>query len=237
MSTNPSISELTQDNASALYESSIPVILSSVDTDAADAVQNLGLAHQARLSRLTRTAASATAQYGAGSTQAVAAQASVTATKATISRIALVNRQVTTPEPTVTATGWALYGRVYDSNLNPLSSYTVFLVDGEKNYLSAYGFAYTDSTGYFLLNYAGSAASGAATQTGATAQPAASSTELYLQVADANANPVFLSATAFQPAAGNATYQVVTLPAGTPTLGDPPAAVRTVALPPVNKKG
>jgi len=230
------ISELTPDNASAQLKSSLPVILSSADTDAADAVQNLGLVKQARLSQLTRVATNDTAQYGAGSAQATAAQNSVAATQSGISRITLLNQQVTTPEPTVTASGWALHGRVYDSNLKPLPGHTVFLVDGEKKYLSAYGFAYTDSTGYFLINYPGNAAGGAETQTDNTAQQATTSTELFLQIADTKARPVFLSTTAFQPAIGNATYQAVTLTAGEPALGDPPAAVRAVALPPVDQK-
>jgi hypothetical protein len=241
--TTPCIRELTQDAASALLESSKPVILSSADGYATDAAANLGLVQQARLSQFTRAAATATAQYGAGSKQAVAARNSVTATQSAISRITLVNQQVTTPAPTVAATGWALHGRVYDSNLSPLPSYTVFLVDGDKSYLSTYGFAYTDNTGYFLLNYAGNAAGTAGAPTegtdasaGGGAQPVNALPEYYLQIADTKANPVFLSTSAFLPSVGAATYQVVTLPAGEPALGDPPAEVRAVALPPVDKK-
>jgi hypothetical protein len=253
------ISDLTPDSASAQVDSSLPVILTSADTDAATTIQNLGMVQQARLSRLSRIAASSTGQYPAGSTQVTAAQAAVTSTQSAISRINLVHQQVTTPAPVVTASGWTLHGRVYDNNLNPLSGYSVFLVDSQKNYLSAYGFAYTDSTGYFLISYAGSTTATTATQpaTGApaqpattaptqptagapapagTAMPAATAMELYLQIADTKANPALLSATAFQPVVGNATYQVVTLPAGEPALGDPPAQVRAVALPPIDKK-
>ncbi len=235
MNTTTSTNDPTMDSASTQLNSSIPVIVASADTDAADAVQNLGLVKQARISQLTRVAVNAVAQYGAGSKQATAAQAAVTATQTAVSRLTLLNQQVTTPAPTVTVTGWALHGRVYDSNLNPLSSYTVFLVDGEKNYLNAYGFAYTDTTGYFLINYAGSAPT-TGTQSGGTTPEATASTQLFLQIVDAKASPVFLSATAFQPSVGNATYQVVTLPAGEPALGDPPKAIRAVALPPAVKK-
>jgi hypothetical protein len=48
--------------------------------------------HQARLAQLTRTAASITARYGAGSPQATAAEAKVTASKATIARVATVSQ-------------------------------------------------------------------------------------------------------------------------------------------------
>src|ERR1700691_496611 len=134
------ISDLTPDSASAQVDSSLPVILASADTDAATTIQNLGLVRQARVSRLTRVAASATGQYGATSRQAAAAQAAVTSTQSAASQIKLVHQQATTAAPPVTANGWAVHGRVYDNNLNPLSGYSVFLVDGQKNYLSAYGF-------------------------------------------------------------------------------------------------
>ena len=49
--------------------------------------------------------------------------------------------------------GWALHGRVFNTQLQPISGLTVFLVDASKTYQQAYGFAYTDDTGYFLLNY------------------------------------------------------------------------------------
>jgi hypothetical protein len=53
---------------------------------------------------------------------------------------------------------------------------------------------------------------------------------LFLQVADAIANPVLLSETAFVPVIGKATYQAVTLPSGAAKLGDPPGELRSVAM-------
>jgi len=216
--------------------SNLPILLASADKIAAEAVQHLGLVKQARVAQLTRVATTATATYGAGSTQATAAQSEVAATQISVSRIAVVHQQATTPEPTVTKTGWALHGRVYDTNLKPLTGYSVFLVDGQKKYLSAYGYAYTDRTGYFVINYSGSPAVGSANQGGEQgtiepSQPATSAGDLYLQVVNANAEPVYLSATAFQPHVGSATYQVVKLPAGEPKLGDLPSAVRNVVMP------
>lgn len=57
-----------------------------------------------------------------------------------------------------------------------------------------------------------------------------------MQVADANANPVLLSEKAFVPVVGQATYQAVTLPAGAKKIGDPPAQLRSVSLPPIAAK-
>ncbi len=237
MATTPPTIDLTPDSASAQLDSSIPVILTSADTDAVDAIQNLGLIKQARVSQLTRVAVNANAQYGSDSPQAVAAQSTVAATTAIVTNISLLDQQASTPAPTVSSTGWALHGRVYDSNQKPRSGHTVFLVDVEKNYLSAYGFAYTDTTGYFLISYPGTAPAGAGTQMETPAQPTAAAVDLYLQIADTSANPVFLSTTAFQPIVGAATYQVVNLAAGEPALGDPPTSVRKVALPPAQKNG
>ena len=235
MDTTSPTSDLTPDSASAQLDSSVPVILTSADSDTVDAIQNLGLIKQARVSQLTRVAVNASAQYGSSSPQAAAAQSAVAATTSTVERISLLGQQASTPAPTVTANGWALHGRVYDSNNKPLSGQTVFLVDVEKNFQSAFGFAYTDATGYFLINYPGSGAADAGSQKGPSAQPSPQAAELFLQIADTNANPVFLSTAAFQPVMGTATYQVVTLAAGEPALGDPPAPVRAVGFPPAGK--
>jgi hypothetical protein len=246
-------------------------VATDADTRTAAGVATLGLVQQARLSRLNRAAATAVATYGQGSSQAAAAQEAVAATQTASSRLTMLHQQLTTTPPTVATAGWALHGRVYDSNLNPLASYTVFLVDSQNNYLSDCGFSYTDATGYFLINYDGTAAtpqSSTASQTSAGApagQPtstpssttsgsssqdstssgssAQSSTtpaaaqdaappQAFLQIADDKANPVLLSTTAFEPSTGQATYQMVTIPAGAAPLGDPPAQVRAAALPP-----
>jgi len=231
MSTSTLPTGITVESAASLIESGIADALTSADSTAADNVQSLGLLQQAKLSRLTRSATTATAQYGANSSQATTALAAVAASQTTIARVAVVQQKVTTPAPTVTSTGWALHGRVYDATLKPLAGHSVFLVDSQKAYQSDYGFAYTDSTGYFLLNYAGPAT---ATKTDASATSAAP--DLYVQIANTMAKPVYLSTAAFQPAVGSAAYQTVTLPAGEPALGDLPPDVRAVALPPLDQK-
>jgi hypothetical protein len=45
-----------------------------------------------------------------------------------------------------------------------------------------------------------------------------------------------LSQAPFVPVVGAATYQAVTLPPGASKLGDPPAELRSVALPPIAAK-
>lgn len=227
-------------------------VTSAADVQAATSVSTLGLIQQARLSNRNRAVTLAEAQFGKNSTQATAASQAVTATKAASARINVLSQQVSTAQPSVAATGWALHGRVYSSALAPLAGYAVFLVDAQKSYQSNYGFAYTDETGYFLISYNGGTVAGqqpaggdapvsgtsgeAAPQPVPAATAASVTTQLFLQVADANANPVLLSEKAFVPVVGQATYQAVTLPAGAKKIGDPPADVRSVAMPPINVK-
>jgi len=227
----------TSQNPSDELNAPSQAVVSAADTQAGGAVSTLGLIQQARLSNQNRTVTLAVATYGKDSKQATAATQAVTATTAASARLTILSQQVNTPPPTVAATGWALHGRMYSSDLAPQASYAVFLVDAQKNYLSAYGFSYTDATGYFLISYSGSAVGQDASAQPAPAAPGASSTtQMFLQVADSNANPVLLSETAFVPVVGQATYQVVTLPAGAAKLGDPPAELRSVALPPITAK-
>ena len=226
--TSPTVAEINNTVASEL---------STADSTATQGVQILSSINQARLAQKTRTAASITARYGAGSPQAVAAEAAVTASKATVARVAVINQQVSTAAPQVSATGWALYGHVYNAQLQPASAYTVFLVDAKKTYQGAYGFSYTDSTGYFQINSAGDPASSQSqsqsSQQASAAAPA--SPQLFIEIANSNALPVYLSTTAFQPTVGTATYQNITLPAGEPPIGDPPPEIRRIALPPTGR--
>jgi hypothetical protein len=207
--------------------------LAGADSIAAERVQSLQWVHQARAAQLSRTAATLKAQLGADNAEVKAAEAAVAAANTTAARVSLLHRQLTTVDPQVSKNGWALHGRVFDAQLQPVSGFTVFLVDANKTYQQAYGFAYTDDTGYFLLQYAGpsSAQSKSEPAIQADAQP-----QLFIEIADTNALPVHLSATHLQPAAGTATYHNIALPEGDPALGDPPPEIRNVALPPPKKK-
>ena len=179
----------------------------------------------ARVSSLKRAVTTAVATYGADSAQATAANQAVTTAQAMTGQLQVVSQKASTTPPVVASTGWALHGRVYDANLNPQERYTVFLVDAQKNYLSDYGFSYTDATGYFLLQYQG-----------APAPDSAAAPQAFVMVCDTNANPVLSSSAPFVPVTGQATYQVLTLPASGQSLGDPPAAIRAVAMPTTTSK-
>jgi hypothetical protein len=184
--------------------------------------------HKARAAQLSRTAATLKAQYGPNDPGVKSAEAAVAAANVDAALVAVVHQQVTTPEPQVASSGWALHGRVFDPELKPVSGFTVFLVDAAKAYQQAYGFAYTDDTGYFLLNYAGSDPASREKSATATQAPAA---DLFIGIANEKALPVHLTTTAFQPVERAATYQNIMLPGGDKAIGNPPPEIRDIALP------
>jgi hypothetical protein len=194
-------------------------IVSGADTLTAQRAQTLSRVQQARVTRANRNASAAAAQYGSGSTQASAAQAAAKSAAAISARVAVFHQQAATTAPTVPENGWVLHGRLYDSALQPVAAASVYLVDSTKAYQSAYGFAYTDDTGYFSLSYAGNA--------GAAAPPT-----VYLAAANAKAEPVYLGTTAAPITPGAATYQNIGLATANTPIGDPPAAIKKIALPP-----
>ena len=216
MDTAPSSNQTNSSDASQAADQ-LKTTLALADTRVNQGIQTLGLVHQARLSQAARTAAALAAQYGANDPRVRAAQAAVTATKTTIARVSMVRQQAAAPVVQVAKGGWALQGHVLSAQLQPAAKFTVFLVDANKTFLQQYGFAYTDETGYFLINYAGGQAS--------------SASQLFIEVANTDANPVYLSSTAFQPVPGSATFQNIVLPEDGQPIGDPPEAIRAVALP------
>ena len=189
--------------------------LASADAGSSQTLLNLKMVHHARLSQLQRAAATLKKQLGPDDPSVKAAEAAVRVGSAKIARISVVHQELDTPPPQVAAEGWALQGRVYSSDLKPHAKYTAFLVDGQKTYQEAYGFVYTDDTGYFLFNVGG----------------AKTTPPLFLAMTNTKGEPVYLSTTPFQPTPGSATYQSVTLPSGAQPLGDPPQAIRDIALP------
>jgi hypothetical protein len=224
---NTTASDLPPDASQISGE--LTAALASADSTAAVRVQNLQWVHQARLSHLSRTAASLKAQYGADDPGVKAAEAAAAAANVAAARVSMVHQQLTTVDPQFALNGWALHGRVFSAQLQPVSGFTVFLVDAAKTYQQAYGFAYTDDTGYFLLKYAGPDSESQDRSQMAT--QAAAVPQLFIEVADTKALPVHLSTTAFEPVVGAATYQNITLRDGDHAIGDPPPEIRNIALP------
>lgn len=197
--------------------------------DAADAayaqgVSNLGLVQGARLSQLRRGADDLASRYGAADPRVVAAQASVQASTLRAARIDAIGLQAATPAPQVPARGWVLHGRVFDATLKRVARLTVFLVDAQKTFQQGYGFSYTDDTGYFSIVFAG------AEKKDAAAVP------LFLEILDAQRQPIHLDSTALPLATGSVTYLDVVLSNDRAPLGEPPTQARDTAMPPARSK-
>lgn len=199
--------------------------LASADAGATETLSNLKTVHQARLNQLKRTAATLLQQYGPNDPTVKAAEASVAVGVARLARISAVHEQVATTPPQVSATGWALHGRAFNPDGQPVAKLTVFLVDASKTFQEQFGFAYTDSTGYFLINYGGNPAAAKA--------KSANNRALFVQIADAAEKPIYLATAPFQPTPGSVTYQNITLAAVDSPLGDPPPVIRRTAFPKV----
>jgi hypothetical protein len=247
MSTNQSSQSTSLPPGAEELGTEVQNTFNSADTLAAQQLDQLRLVQQARLSRMSRELAQAKAQKPPDSQAVQTAQAAVDAATVTAGRVAMAQQQSTTSDPQVAPDGWALHGRVVDSGLTAVSGFTVFLVDSENTYQQALGFAYTDDTGYFLIHYAGpqgaakSQADNTSSSTRASEQTtpkgsggasqSGSAPQLFLEIANASAQPVFLSQVAFQPVTGGAIYQNIILAPGSQPIGDPPQAIRDVALP------
>jgi hypothetical protein len=144
--------------------------------------------------------------------------------RATVARVAMLKQRITAQAPTVPATGWGIYGTVYNSSSAPVEGYSLYFVDSTNTYQNTYGIAYTQADGSYQFVYAGPPAG-----------QAAPTTTLYLQVANTNGDPIYTSSTAFTPTTGLATYQAITLPVGEKPLGKLPLVLRQVTLPAVEK--
>jgi hypothetical protein len=202
-----------------------PKAVLQADSTSASGLQQLSQMHQARLAQVTRIAATITKQAGTGSAQATAAQAVVTSSQATVARVEMLKQRVTASAPAVPATGWGIYGTVYNSSNTPVQSYSLYFVDSTNTYQNTYGVAYTQADGSYQFVYTGPPAG----------QTAPTMPTLYLQVANASSYPIYTSATAFVPTMGTAAYQAITLPVGEKPLGKLPIVLRPVTLPVVDK--
>ena len=129
----------------------ITTALQSSDQQSASSLQTLSLVHQARISQVTRYSAAVAAHFGAGSAEATAAQAALTASQAVAVRSDIVNRQLSMAVPTVPAGGWVLYGSVQDATGAPVAAQTVFFANAQGTFESEYGYAYTDDTGSYSI--------------------------------------------------------------------------------------
>ena len=206
MSTSTKASPLT----AAQLDSSLGAALGASDDGVAQAIRNLGMVQQARVTQLAREAA-ALKQDGADDAELQTAETALGAAKARTAAINVAYLEANTPAPEVTEGGWVLHGRVFDADRQPAPGLTVFLVDQAKQFQEQFGYAFTDATGYFQIAYAGEAQ-------GRTSKDI----PLFVTVSNAKRQTVYLGTDPFKPEPGSTTYQNIFQQAGGAPLGDAP---------------
>lgn len=183
---------------------------SQLDPLTAQQLSRLTLVRQARINQQQREAAALTARYGATDSGVVALNAAIGGQQSVAALLSVTRDLATTTAPAVPAHGWVLNGRVRDHQLQPIATLSVCLVDEQKSWLRAYGYAYTDATGYFTLS-----------NTLAESAPAPSPLSAYLEILNSAGQPIYLDSAAFTLGAGASLYRDIVLARQTP-LGNPP---------------
>ena len=208
----------TNEASSATLSKHFNAALTNAGTATKAGISNIALVHKARLSQQTRYANQLQQEYGAGDAGTKAAVAKAAATKLTVARVTAVYKRTATTAPAVTAPGWALYGHVYNASAQPLARLTIFFVDANRAFQRQPGFTYTDASGYYLLQ--------------SSSAPEAA-VPLYIEIANAEGQPIYVDSTSRSPVSGQAVYGDITLASQTP-IGDPPAPVRATGFPPTS---
>ena len=186
----------------------------SMDSQTAQQFNGLAQIRQARASQLQRQVASLTATYGATDPRVVAAKASLQNQQTFANRLGLVSTTTSTTAPTAPANGWVVYGRVRNADLTAAPQLTVFLADQSRAWLSNYGYAFTDQTGYFTLSYAPPAS-------GKKQAKATDALTAYLEVSNAACKLMYIDASPMSIETGAVVYRDIVLSAKVP-LGTPP---------------
>lgn len=112
-----------------------------------------------------------------------------------------------TVTPLVSAEEWAIHGHVRSKDFSPAPDLTVSLVDGQGQWLRAFGFACTDARGYFQL----STSIGAAQPPDPTALPRL---QAHLRVTDADKKELNRGEEALPVTPGSVHYREIVLKGG-----------------------
>jgi hypothetical protein len=186
---------------------------SNIDAQTAQQLTGLTQIHQARLNQQQREAAVLTTEFGADDADVTALNASIGVQHSFTSVLAVTRDIATIAAPTVPTNGWVLHGHVRDKKLLPIAKLTVCLADEQKNYLSAYGYAYTDATGYYIITY-----------TPDPSAPAPAPLSAYLEIMNSSGQAIYIDSTAFTLNPGTSLLRDLMLASQTPLGGPPPGA-------------
>jgi hypothetical protein len=191
----------------------------SIDSQTAQQLTGLTQIRQARLSQQQREAATLATEFGADDADVVALNTSIGVQQSFTSVLAVTRDIATIAAPTVPTNGWVLYGHIRDNKLQPIATLTICLADEQKNFLSAYGYAYTDTTGYYILTY-----------TPDPSAPAPAPLSAYLEILNSSGQAIYIDSAAFSLNPGASLLRDLMLTSQTP-LGGPPPGTPPVKIP------
>ena len=187
---------------------------SNIDAQTAQQLTTLTFVRQARVNQQQRELATLTTEFGSTDSDVVALQSSLKVQQSVASVLGVVRDIATKAAPAVPTNGWVLQGHVRDGSLLPVAKSTVSLVDQQKNLLSAYGYAYTDTNGAYTLTY-----------TPATSTPAPAPLSAYLQISNSSGKAIYIDSAAFTLNPGATVTRDLMLTSQTP-LGTPPGKAK-----------
>lgn len=191
----------------------------NLDPQTAQQLTGLTQIRQARLSQQQRQAATLATEFGADDADVVTLNASIGVQQSFSSVLGVARDIATIAAPTVPTNGWALHGHIRDNKLQPIATLTVCLADEQKNFLSAYGYAYTDDTGYYMITY-----------TPDPSTPAPAPLSAYLEILNSSGQAIYIDSAAFTLNPGTSLLRDLMLTSQTP-LGGPPPGTPPVKIP------
>jgi hypothetical protein len=197
----------------------------NVDTENAQQLTNLAFVRQGRVNQLQREAAALATEFGAADAAVVTLNDSIKVQQSLTSVLGATRDIAATPSVTVPKNGWVLQGHIRDGGLSPIATLSVCLVDEQKNFLSAYGYAYTDDTGYYIITY-----------TPDPAAPTPSPLTAYLEVLNSSSQAIYIDAASFTLNPGTNLTRDLMLASQTP-LGTPPGTTPTKTPKPKRSTG
>jgi len=141
-------------------------VTASITAQVPQQFATMAAVRQARINLFQRQLTALQSQPGANAQTVATLQSSIQSQKLSLAALSAVNTQAATPAPPVPAHGWVLYGRITDTNSQPVPKLTVSLTNQERTWLRQYGYAFTDANGNFSLTYAPASAAGTGTVPG-----------------------------------------------------------------------
>jgi hypothetical protein len=177
----------------------------------ADELGRLAGVRRAREASLKREEARLAKKHAAGHPRRAYIAGRLAANAGFVRDLDLEASRARTDIPKVAPNGWAVHGYVRDKDLKPVAGLTVALYDGRANWVEQFGYACTDSNGYFRIE---------TQEVGAVDGP------LYLRVLTGQAAHLYADKSPLTPLGGALEYREIILAEGAQACAPPTTSPR-----------